>query len=168
MDFPGGRSGLIQSPPMAAHSTTPWESDDALPLKPADKGDYGYLRMGRLVGASREELIRRCSVPEVPEIQLVWHPDSDRLVEVSDVPFLQEALRERDDYADRQALWLAFSASVVFSYTAWLARGSGAVLLYLCLAAATGYWPLLTRLYRSWRGESEDEWEYPPDAPASA
>src|SRR5512133_884214 len=79
---------------MEPASAKPWLAPDLLPLKP-DEADYGYKRGKDLVSCTKEELIASCRPGSGLEINLVWHPDSDRLVPVSDVAFLRDALRQR-------------------------------------------------------------------------
>jgi hypothetical protein len=64
----------------------PWEKEDAFPEKPVDK-DYGYVLHGKFVGCSHEELIRKCSSRELPQIHLVWCPESPRVVPATQVEF---------------------------------------------------------------------------------
>lgn len=73
----------------------PWESDDCFPEKPPGH-DYGYLEKGKFVGCSREKLIERCSGLDLPEIELVWHPETLRLVPVRATVLLKDALRDRE------------------------------------------------------------------------
>jgi len=77
-----------------APTTLPWEANDLFQLKPSIS-EYGYTQQGNAIPCTREQLpeaIRRIDRP----VGLVWTPDSDRLVPPEEIPFLFDAVREKE------------------------------------------------------------------------
>jgi membrane associated rhomboid family serine protease len=72
----------------------PWDAPDLFPPKPAD-AKYGWRHHGRSHPCTREELIRQCQLSGKSYVELVWTPETTRLVPPPEVPWLIEPLRER-------------------------------------------------------------------------
>jgi membrane associated rhomboid family serine protease len=140
--------------------TAPWIREEVFPEKPREH-DYGYVLRGKLVGCSREELIARCSSSDQPYIQLVWHPDSLRLIPATHVEFLHEALKERERKALKSNLNIAIFVSVIAAITFAL-KGNWA--WFGILGIFLGVWPALQSIrglralrYARWSPPEEGE-----------
>lgn len=89
----------------------PWESPDSFQEKPEGEHEYGYLgKDGKLYGCeTRGELIKRCSETSLlgnAPVRLVWTPETPRLVAPEEVPFLFEAIKQRErDAAQTNIVW---------------------------------------------------------------
>ena len=59
------------------------------------KYEYGFKILNKLIGCSKEELIKRCSRQEIPNIKLVWTPEYPELVPPEKVSFLFNACLKR-------------------------------------------------------------------------
>jgi membrane associated rhomboid family serine protease len=111
------------------------------------------MEKGKLKSCTREELINRCSSLKMPEIELVWHPDTSRLVPIMTVDFLQEGLRTREKEVLRQNYNVALFNVIVFTCfglgTLLHAKGfqGGYLALVICFGLLFGVWPL----YENWR-----------------
>jgi membrane associated rhomboid family serine protease len=84
-------------PPGApARLAPPWDAPDIFPPKPGDS-DYGWRSRGRSHPCTREELIERCrsSAGGRQFVELVWTPDTPRMVPPAEVSWLVEPLRQR-------------------------------------------------------------------------
>src|ERR1700722_17931873 len=84
----------------------PWLATDAFPLRPSNS-DYGFMVRNKLIGCSREVLIRKCSREEIPDTHLVWTPENPRLVPPSQVPFLFDAGKEKAKHSYRTQVFTA-------------------------------------------------------------
>jgi membrane associated rhomboid family serine protease len=123
----------------------PWEAEDVFPT-PLDGHPYGYMAGGTLKPSSREELTRKCGRTEIPAVQLVWTPETPRLVPPYEVPFLRDFLQSRA----RHLLWVRIFSSSVFGLL-WagslvVAWPQGPWPLFLVLLLLTGVWPLVQSL----------------------
>ncbi|EEF61470.1 rhomboid family intramembrane serine protease [Pedosphaera parvula] len=98
---------------MSGNPTTPWTIEGAFPEKPFGQ-DYGYVLKGKLIGCTREELIARCSSADLPYIQLVWHPESARVVPLTHVEFLYAAFQERNKKILKGNLLIGLVGCIVF------------------------------------------------------
>jgi membrane associated rhomboid family serine protease len=70
----------------------PWEQPDLLPERPSAES-YGYLARGTMRECSREELVERCSAKAIGVgAPLTWTPETPRLVPITEVPLLADAV----------------------------------------------------------------------------
>lgn len=143
-----------------------WESDDCFPVKPAGE-DYGYMEKGKLKACTREQLIERCSGLELPEIELVWHPNTPRLVPIMTVDFLQDGLRDREKKVLKRNFNVGLFNVIVFSlFGLGVLRHvkgfqGGYAALVICFGFLFGVWPL----WESWRALrhfDETKWDATP------
>src|ERR1017187_1548293 len=127
----------------------PWEREDAFPEKPADK-DYGYILRGKFVGCSREELIKKCGSRELPQIHLIWCPESLRVVPATQIDFLFDALRERQRSELKSAVVIGSINIFIWGTFALLLGGhdhSAKWTWMLLLATTTGAIPVTTGIF---------------------
>jgi membrane associated rhomboid family serine protease len=83
------------APPSVAHAPPrrPWEAPELFsPRSP--ETEFGYVANRQRFGCTREELIARCRAAR-PHVDLVWTPESPRLVPPAEVPWLVDAVRDR-------------------------------------------------------------------------
>jgi membrane associated rhomboid family serine protease len=143
----------------------PWERSDAFPEKPAGS-DYGFVQRGNLVPCSREELVRRCREGGGPQIDLAWHPDSPRIVPVTGVSFLSDAIKSRIKREVKRDLWLSVLKLGVFGVLAvFFSTRSDEFLLFAFLALVLGAVPLFNG-FRTFRRLGRGQWEVRYDASA--
>jgi len=119
-----------------ALTNLPWEAPDLFPVKPKES-EFGYTVRGKPVGCSREQLadaIRRIDVPA----GLVWTPDAPRLVSPEEVPFLFDAVRERETreatYSLKTALIHLLMWPALFVYYLLFSDKNPTIFLILFLA----------------------------------
>jgi membrane associated rhomboid family serine protease len=125
----------------------PWLCEAAFPEKPPDS-EYGYLEKRKFVPCSREELVRRCSLDEVPGIQLIWYPDAPRLVPIAHAPFLADALKERLRKRLHTSLGIGMVSLVIYGGIICLAWGGGhGHSIYLLMFLSIGLIPVLQSSY---------------------
>jgi len=125
----------------------PWEKEDAFPEKPADK-DYGYILHGKFVGCSREELIGKCRSRDLPQIHLVWHPGSPRVVPALQTEFLLDALRDRTRGELKTAIGVGLVSTFVWGGLGLLSGGHGRSFAWmLLLVITTGVIPMVSGIY---------------------
>ena len=92
---------------------SPWDLPDIFPVKPPEH-PYGIMTGKKMIGCSREELIKRCSRDQVPPIHLVWTPDAPRLVPPAEVLFLLNVIEARAmSRGKRTAIIVLFSLAVL-------------------------------------------------------
>src|SRR5262245_10506061 len=139
-----------------AEIKAPWESEDCFPEKPPGS-EYGYLSRGKLVECSREDLIRYCDGSEKREVDLVWHPEAARVVPVSTVPFLRDALKRREKKQLKEDIRTNIFIVLIFAVLAWSAMGNpGYLMICLFLGVVIGGWPLFQNLRFLFRFEKVD------------
>jgi membrane associated rhomboid family serine protease len=75
----------------------PWNAPDLFPPRPDGEGEYGWRSRGRSHPCTRENLIERCrsAASGKQAVELVWTPDTPRLVPPAEIPWLVEPLRQR-------------------------------------------------------------------------
>jgi membrane associated rhomboid family serine protease len=93
---------------------SPWSQPDFLPEKP-DATSYGYVFRETLTPCDRETLIERCRGEQGSTSLLVWAPETARVVPAVELPFLQEAIRERLRESTRRSMRLAGFCLFVYS-----------------------------------------------------
>src|SRR6266404_5275929 len=103
---------------------SPWKSPDIFPVRP-DTSEYGYLAGKKMVGCSREELIKRCSRDEIPAIHLVWTSETPRLVPPAEVAFLFDGIRLRSRKRCKAALWSGIANCFIWGMMALLNLNTG-------------------------------------------
>jgi membrane associated rhomboid family serine protease len=103
---------------------SPWKSPDIFAVRP-DTSEYGYLAGRKMVGCTREELIRKCSRDQVPPIQLVWTPETPRLVPPAEVSFLFDSIRARAHKRYRTVVWTSMINCFIWGGVGFLGFESG-------------------------------------------
>ncbi len=133
---------------MSEEFKSPWEQEVAFAEKPRDQ-PYGYVLRGKLVACSREELVRRCGSQDIPQIHLAWHPDAPRIVPVTQVPFLFEAVKDRAKGNLKASLWIGLINLFLFSMLTVVAWGNAQqFVFFLLLAAMVGIVPMVQSVRR--------------------
>ena len=162
---PGGR-GRVQSaaldappptpqppataPPQAARPRTPWEAPDLFSERPAQP-EYGYVANRQRHGCTRDELARHCRA-EKPHVDLVWTPETPRLVPPAEVPWLVEAVGGRIHADLRHNLLNGLGLTLVWSALAFLQALQGYPLpLLIILVFLLGVVPTLQPAWALWR-----------------
>jgi len=155
---------------MQTDTGVPWESEECFPEKPVGQ-DYGYLERGKFVGCTREQLIARCSGMELPDVELVWHPGSPRLVPVMTVDFLLDSLRIREKAVLRQNMRVAGFNVLVFLVCGLVVLkhgenlSNGYFILVVCFGVLFGVWPM----WDSWKDlRNFDKMKWDTSAAATA
>jgi len=156
---------VSESIPSESH--LPWAKSDAFPEK-LPGHDYGYVLRGKAVGCTREELFHRVASGDLPAIDLVWHPDSPRILPVSHIPFLLDALKARTRRRLRSRLLIGIFSLLFFGWLAYESRrgGShGAFAMWLMLAVIAGVFQIVyaIRGMRFFKTIQWDEWHLDPD-----
>jgi membrane associated rhomboid family serine protease len=121
--------------PAAEARPAPWDSSDLFPPKP-EQGEYGWRFRGRSQACTRDELIERCRSSN-GEVDLVWTPETPRLVPPAEVPWLLEPLRRRARGDLRHNLRIDAGMLAIFVaylyYTLWWLRLPSIPPLYLAM-----------------------------------
>jgi membrane associated rhomboid family serine protease len=136
----------------------PWDSTELFPPKP-EQGEYGWRYRGRSQACTRDELIEQCRSSKVEPIDLVWTPETERLVPPAEVPWLLEPLRHRARGDLRHnlridAAMLAIFVAYLYYALWWLKLPSipplylAMFLLFAIVPAAQDIWAL-SRLRKS-------------------
>lgn len=94
-------------------SRPPWEKPELFSARP-EEPPYGYVIKGARRGATREELTARCRAGS-PLVELVWVPESPRLLPPAEVPWLLPAVRERTRENLRYNVRNGFGQLLIFS-----------------------------------------------------
>jgi membrane associated rhomboid family serine protease len=138
--------------------TPPWESPELFPPRP-EQGEYGWRSRGRSQACTRDELIERCRSSKNEPVDLVWTPETPRLVPPAEVPWLLEPLRHRARGDLRHNLRIDAAMLAIFVaylyYTLWWLKLPSIPPLYLAMfllfaivPAAQDIWAL-SRLRKS-------------------
>lgn len=104
----------------------PWNDPANFP-KPAASSAYGYRKDASNHPMSPEQLVRDIEKDTKKEIELVWTPESPRLVPAEEVDFLYEAVIARNKYNLRSRSVSTFFRGLLFSapFTLSLLFGQG-------------------------------------------
>jgi membrane associated rhomboid family serine protease len=132
-------------------SKTPWESEDCLPVKPAD-APYGYMEGREFTGCTMEELKERCASLRSPQIELVWHPQAPRVVPVWTVDFLLDSIKGREKANLRHNIKVSSIITLVSGIITLLAilgleKKNGTFILVILFGTVFGVLPL----YFNWK-----------------
>lgn len=132
-------------------TSAPWHSGECFPAKPEGQ-DYGYLKGRKLVGCTREQLVARCARFRFFDSQLVWLPETPRLIPAARVDFLYEPLRRRFKK------WLIFEVvkgaliTLALGLLAWAVRDDanylGLILMVAFFMGARPCWQTIRVLRR--------------------
>lgn len=91
------------------HESRPWNDPELFPLKP-DEHTYGYLKSGKPVVCTREELIAACASESVSaNVGPVWTPETPRTVPAAFVECLFPAILAKA----RSSYWNGIGIAVV-------------------------------------------------------
>lgn len=117
----------------------PWYAQDLFPPKPTDS-EFGWRSNGRSHSCTRDELADQCASSKRGYVELVWTPETERMVPPAEVAWLVPSLRRRA----RADLWHNLRVDVEMLllgvaylwYAMWWARrhGQAAALPSLYLA----------------------------------
>lgn len=110
----------------------PWEVEAGFEEKPDTLASYGYVSKGnKLHPCSRTLLIERCAIASFwgsPPVLLVWTPETSRLVVPEEIPYLHDALRQRERKGAKSALAWCLSLLVLILTPLILFAGSGQII----------------------------------------
>ncbi len=151
-----------KSPDSVLEATPVWARADTFPIKPSGS-DYGLIdsKGGQQSAHSAEELAAKILKLRA-EIDLVWIPESDRLVVPESVPALHQVLRQRQerfasyDASNGKRMSLLFGAAVLWTgFSAWEKHGGSWDAVYSSqftgLAVLLLFIFGLLPLYESWK-----------------
>lgn len=129
----------------------PWLGEEAFPPKPPDS-EYGYIEKRKLVPCTREELIRISGLTGFSHVNLVWHPDTPRIVPAQQTPFLADALKERQRKRLQSAFGWGTLAIILYGFELCITmsiRGKldGPACTYLLLILGIGVIPAVQSTY---------------------
>lgn len=98
----------------------PWEVEAGFEEKPDTLAPYGYVSKGNeLHPCSRTLLVERCAEGGFwgsPPVLLVWTPETARLVVPEEIPYLHEALRQRERKSAKSTmLWCLFFLALILT-----------------------------------------------------
>ena len=127
----------------------PWLGPDLLPPKPPGS-PYGYQSKDQLHPCSQEELVAACGPGASVGVDLVWHPDAERLVPVIEVPFLREPWLRRQRKATNQQLILGVLGLATFGLACIRAEPGWRDLLWVNLLFL-GLLPIYECAYGLWQ-----------------
>ena len=128
----------------------PWEAHDLFSRSP-DAPEYGYVADRQHSGCTREELVARCRASR-PHVDLVWTPETPRLVPPAEVPWLLDAVRQRTRDDLRHNVLNGIGLTVVWSVLALLYAFKGNPLpLLIVLVLMLGVVPLVQPAVGLWR-----------------
>jgi len=128
----------------------PWESPELFSPRPPET-EYGYVANRQRFGCTREELIARCRA-ERPHVDLVWTPESARLVPPAEVLWLVDAVRDRTRADLLHNLKNGLGLTAVWTAMAVLQAMKGyPVALLVTLVLLLGVVPALQPAWALWR-----------------
>ena len=127
----------------------PWESAELFAPRPADS-EYGYAADRKRFVATREELIERCRADR-PHVDLVWTPESPRMVPPAEVPWLLDAVRERTRRSLRYNLKNGLGLTLIWIALALLQSRRYPLPLLAVLVLMLGVVPALQPAWGLWR-----------------
>lgn len=145
---------VLASEPVPAllSASPPWLEDAAFP-PPPEPDTYGYLQGKHSQSCSQPELIDQIQRDTNKAIALVWAPDTPRAQPPEALPWLFEALRDRERAYLKQAIRLALINTVLFALTLAMSaatrRGAGQFQVFLLVTL--GVIPLLKQSWGLYR-----------------
>jgi membrane associated rhomboid family serine protease len=124
--------------------------------------DYGYVRRGKSVGCTREELLRAAAWRGASQIKLAWTPETDQPLFPENIPMLTDVFRRTSIKEAWQAIAmgsflvsLAVVLAIVFADWRYVSRNLW--WLFGALAVTEGLWQL-------WRTRHYDHEDAAADA----
>ena len=115
-----------------------WAGPDAFPSKPSGQGDFGFIDSKRNVHAAEavEDLAKKVRHSR-NAVDLVWFPESDRLIVPEEIPALHQPLRARQgnqaevSLSDGKRMGFVFGVITLWTlYAAWKNGGERLEALY--------------------------------------
>ena len=140
-----------------------WAKPDAFPAKPDGQADFGYVdSRGYLHGAESADQLAGIIARSPKPVDLVWAPESDRLIVPEEIPTLRKSLRLRQarqaakDLSDGWRMGLLFGGFLVWSlWAAWNHSDGNIESLYSHqlsgIAALLGFVFGVIPCYRGWK-----------------
>lgn len=138
--------------PILLPASPPWLEDAIFP-PPPEPDTYGYLQGKHSRSCSQAELLEQIQRDTNKAIALVWTPDTSHAQPPEALPWLFEALRDRERAYLKQAIRLALLNTVLFALTLAMSAATrrGASQFQAFLLVTLGVIPLLEQSWGLYR-----------------